>query len=339
LHRSAHRSLILLAIVALLAGCNKNEFLVEQRLLEFGTVIDISLIHSDRDKAESALVEIERRLATYRSQWHAWEDSDLTRFNQSLARGESTDIPASLNELIRLSQAYYERSQQLFNPAIGKLVAAYGFHESLKPDNELIESLRQDIPVMPDLLISDGRARSTNLNLQLDFGGIAKGYALALISDFLYQQGFENFLINAGGDLLVSGDNRGKAWRIAIQDPFRPGAIASVSLRGRHALFTSGNYQRFYRQDGKIVHHIIDPRSGAPSVRISSTTVLASDPVLADVAATSLMIDGLENDRSLAESLGIEDYLIVTEDRKISLTRSFAKKIELLSDRPVSIID
>jgi thiamine biosynthesis lipoprotein len=330
---------MLLSIALLLAGCEKKAHLVEQRLLEFGTIIDITLIHPDLAKVEWALSEIERQLATYRNQWHAWEDSDLTRFNHRLAGSQSTDIPASLNELIRLSQQYYERSQQLFNPAIGKLIAAYGFHGSSKPDTELIKALRQDIPTMPDLVIRDGQAQSTNPALQLDFGGIAKGYALDRISDFLHRQGFEHFLINAGGDLQVSGDKMGKKWRIAIQNPFRPGAIAGINLSGQQALFTSGNYQRYYRQGDKIIHHIIDPRTGAPSVRISSATVLASDPVLADVAATSLMIDGLENHRSLAESLGIDDYLIITDDQQISVTRSFANKIEWISDLPVSIID
>ena len=330
---------MLLSIALLPAGCEKKAHLVEQRLLQFGTIIDITLIHPDLAKAEWALSEIEQQLATYRNQWHAWEDSDLTRFNHRPASSKSTDIPASLNELIRMRQGYYERSQHLFNPAIGKLIAAYGFHGLSKPDTELIKTLRQDIPTMPDLVIRDGQAQSTNPALQLDFGGIAKGYALDRISDFLHQQGFEHFLINAGGDLQVSGDKMGKEWRIAIQNPFRPGTIAGINLSGQQALFTSGNYQRYYRRGDKIIHHIIYQRTGAPSIRISSATVMASDPVLADVAATSLMIGGLENHRSLAESLGIDDYLIITDDEQIFVTRSFANKLEWISDLPVSIID
>ena len=341
MYRQVNRSLstTLLALTVLLAGCEQKPHLVEQRLLQFGTIIDITLIHPNLDKAERALIDIERQLMNYRNQWHAWEDSDLTRFNQRLSNSNRSDIPASLTELIRLSQLYYERSQFVFDPAIGKLIAAYGFHGSSTPDQALIESLRQDIPTMSDLVIRNGQAQSANPDLQLDFGGIAKGYAVELIRDFLHRQGFEHFLIDAGGDLQISGGKLGKEWNIAIQDPFKPGAIASIELSGQQALFTSGNYQRYYRQGSKIVHHIIDPRTGAPSTRISSATVLAVDPVLADVAATSLMIDGLENHRSLAVSLGISDYLIVSDDRQILVTKSFASKIEWISDMPVSIID
>ena len=87
------------------------------------------------------------------------------------------------------------------------------------------------------------------------------------------------------------------------------------------------------------MHHIIDPRSGRPSENISSATVIVTDPVLADVAATTLMIDGLDNHRSLAESLGIKDYLIVDQDQNITISGSLAGKIELLPGLSVTIVD
>lgn len=330
---------LLLALILLLAGCDSQPQLVEQRILQFGTIIDVSLIHHDLAKAERTLNEIEKQLAAYRANWHAWEDSDLSRFNRSLVSLKATAIPPSLNELINLSQRYYLRSNRLFNPALGKLIAAYGFHGSSKPDQATISAMRQNLPGMLDLQIEGQMATSSNEHLQLDFGGIAKGYAIGLIANYLQSQGYQHYLINAGGDLVTSGNKLGKAWRIAVQNPFKPGAIASIKLLGRHSLFTSGNYQRFYRQDNKKVHHIIDPRTGRPSARISSATVLTTDPVLADVAATTLMIGGLENPRSLAQSLGIDDYLIVSEDQQIIISRSLADKLEMLVDLPVRIID
>ena len=329
----------LLAFILLLVGCDSQLQLAEARILQFGTIIDVSLIHHDLTKAEQTLSEIEKQLADYRANWHAWEDSDLSRFNRSLVSLKATDIPPSLNQLINLSHSYYLRSNRLFNPALGKLIAAYGFHGSSEPDLEVISAIQQDMPGMLDLQIEGQRATSSNEHLQLDFGGIAKGYAIGLIADYLQQQGYEHYLINAGGDLVTSGNKFGKAWRIAIQDPFKPGAIASIELLGRHSLFTSGNYQRFYRKDNNRVHHIIDPRTGGPSAQISSATVLTIDPVLADVAATTLMIGGLENPQSLAQSLGVDDYLVVSEDQEIIISRSLADKLEIIVDLPVRIID
>jgi thiamine biosynthesis lipoprotein len=339
LYRTIHRCLSFTLLLIWLTGCDGQGDLVEQRILQFGTIIDVTLIHPDRDKAEDALTEIERRLLGYRKNWHAWEDGDLFRFNNALANDSRVTVPESLGPLLALSRQYFHQSQQLFNPAIGKLINAYGFHGTAEPDLAKINLIKANMPTMLDLKLDQGQAYSTNPQLELDLGGIAKGYAIGLIADYLSAAGFEHFLINAGGDLYFTGTKFGKPWRVGIQNPFEPGAIASVALNGDHNLFTSGNYQRYYQQAGDIVHHIIDPRTGEPSKHISSATVLSSDPVLADVAATTLMIDGIENHRSLAKSLGISDYLIVSQDKTIIITASFADKIELTTDWPVTLID
>ena len=323
----------------LLFSCEQPPQIVEQQFLHFGTVIDITLIHDDLNKLEQSLVEIERQLSVYHQNWHAWEDGELSRFNRALSTLQPVKIPASLRELIDLSQQYYHMSNQLFNPALGKLVAAYGFHGQSEPDELTIKAIQLNLPKMPDLKVKKHLAINNNTHLQLDLGGIAKGYAIGLIGRYLDQQGFEDYLINAGGDILTSGNKFGEPWHIGVQNPFEPGAIAGINMRGKHALFTSGNYRRFYLKGDKIVHHIIDPRSGKPSEHISSATVMVSDPVLADVAATTLMIDGLNNHHSLAGLLGIEDYMVIDEDQNISISRSLAEKIELAPGLRARIIE
>ena len=337
--RTTNFRLITSLLLILLSACRSQEQQIEQRILQFGTIIDVTLIHADRNKAEVALNQIEYQLLVYRKNWHAWEDGDLFRFNQALIDSNNATVPESLRQLLVLSQQYYRKSQSLFNPALGRLVNAYGFHGNKEPDTRMIKLIKANIPTMLDLKLNQRVASSTNPHLQLDLGGIAKGYAIGLIAEYLTDSGFEHFLINAGGDLYASGKKFGRPWKIGIQNPFEPGAIASVRLTGDQSLFTSGNYQRFYKQAGEIVHHIIDPRTGDPSKHISSATVLSSDPVLSDVAATTLMIDGIKNHRSLAKSLGIKDYLTVSESKTIIITRSFAQKIDIISDWPVIIVD
>lgn len=325
-------------ILSLLAGCERRQHLVEQHLLEFGTIIDITMISGDLLKAERLLSEIEQRLRQQRSQWHAWEDSDLSRFNQQLQQHSRAEVPSSLVKLLELSRQYHDATDGLFNPAMGKLIGAYGFHGGTV-DAELVASMRLDIPDMQDLSIVDNRASSANPQLQIDLGGIAKGYAIGLIGDFLDANGIKHYVINAGGDLLVAGNRFGRPWRIGIQNPFAPGVVARIELEGKHSLFTSGNYERSYRLGGKLQHHIIDPRSGEPSRGQSSATVLDSDPVRADVAATALMIDGLHRHRELSQALGIKDFLIISESREIQISQSLAQKIDILTHWPVIIID
>jgi thiamine biosynthesis lipoprotein len=338
-HRATTYCLIgLCAIVTLLAGCERRQHLVQQHLLEFGTIIEITIISADLVQAESLLQQIEQRLRRQRNQWHAWEDSDLSRFNRQLQQHSTAEIPPSLARLLELSRQYYDATGGLFNPAMGKLIAAYGFHDG-RVDAQLLSEIRLDIPDMHDLSIDGNIARSANPNLEIDLGGIAKGYAIGLIGDFLDANGVRDYVVNAGGDLVIAGSRFGRPWRIGIQNPFAPGVVASVELEGKHSLFTSGNYVRRYYLGNELRHHIIDPRSGKPARGQSSATVLTKDPVRADVAATALMIDGTKHPRELSHSLEIEDYMIISETREIHISRSFAQKIDILSAWPVIIID
>ena len=333
--RLARIGLFLLAVA--LSGCERRLHLVEQHLFEFGTLIEITLIADDLSHAESLLGEIENRLRRYRNQWHAWEDSDLTRFNAELRQSGRAQVPASLKPLLNLCFEYHRASDGLFNPALGKLIAAHGFHAA-EPDAAVIAAIKRDLPTLQDLQVEDDFAISRNPNLQLDLGGIAKGYAIGLIAAYLEVNGVENYIVNAGGDMKIAGSRFGRPWRLGIQNPFAPGVIASLDIEGSYSLFTSGNYYRQYRDGGEQRHHIIDPRSGESSRGQSSATVLIADPVRADVAATVLMIDGLRKSRELALSLEVDDFLIISESREILVTRSFFDKLEINAPWPIKIV-
>lgn len=293
------------------------------------------MITEDLKHAEQLLTEIGRRLHAQHQQWHAWEDSDLTRFNSALEQNSRAEVPTSLATLLELSRDYYDASGGLFNPALGKLIAAYGFHGSAA-DLDKVAEIRRDIPGMDDLTIVGNSAISSNPHLRIDLGGIAKGYALGLIRSYLDENGIDDYIINAGGDMALAGNRFGRPWRIGIRNPFAPGVVASLEIEGRHNLFTSGNYERRYRRGELSAHHIIDPRSGKPSAGQSSATVLSSDPVRADVAATALMIEGSQD---LASSLQIEDFIVISEAREIMLSRSLANKIKIAVSWPATIIN
>ena len=321
-----------------IGGCERRQHLVEQHLLEFGTIIEITLITDDLVRAQRLLEEIEKRLRLYRGQWHAWEDSDLTRFNDALRDGKPTPIPASLARLLRMSRDYHDASGGLFNPGLGKLVAAYGFHGG-EMDAQSIAAIKTRLPTMNDLEIDGDYASSSNPHLQIDLGAIAKGYAVGLIGNFLDAAGIDNYIVNAGGDMKISGRRFGRPWSIGIQNPFSPGVVAGLKLEGRHSLFTSGNYLRQYWHGEQLRHHIIDPRNGEPSLGQSSATVLVRDPVLADVAATVLMIDGMRKYSDLTLSLDIDDFLIISESREILVSRSFAEKLDINVAWPLKIVN
>lgn len=339
MHRATSlRLAVFLCCLLTLAACERRQHLVEQHLLEFGTLIQITLITEDLDQAGQLLEEIETRLRIWRGQWHAWEDSDLTRFNAALATGGRVEIPASLQTLVTLSHDYYRASEGRFNPALGKLIAAWGFHAG-EADSQLIAEISQHLPGMDDLEVDGRYALSRHPQLRLDFGGIAKGYALGLIRNFLDANGVEHYVVNAGGDLITAGNRFGKPWRIGIQNPYAPGAIASVELEGHYSLFTSGNYRRRYFRGDQPVHHILDPRSGESATGQSSATILSKDPVRADVAATTFMIDGMQAHAELARALQIDDFLVIGEPGQILVSRSWSEKVRIFLPWDTKIVN
>ncbi len=325
--------------LVLLSGCQSQQ-LFQQRFLQFGTIIDITLVTNDQRKALKLFDEIETLLKKRHVEWHGWQDGTLNQFNQALITQSAVHpqqgikLPETLQLLIHDSKKYYALSNGLFNPAMGKLIEAWGFHQKSSPNLNLIEKIKQDIPGMHDLIIKDNHAITLNPNLQLDFGAIAKGLAIKQISQLIQQYQINNYIINAGGDIFARGQKQGKDWRIAIENPFPADdksekVIGKISTSESVSIFTSGNYRRFYVDKNNIKrHHIINPLTGEPSLNISAITLLHKDPVIADIAATTLMLTKITDLKKMANKLEIEDFLAISDQQEIYISESMMNKIE-----------
>jgi thiamine biosynthesis lipoprotein len=305
----------------------------QQRFLQFGTLIDVTLITTSEKQADKLFAQIEQLLITRHSEWHGWLDGTLMQFNKSMAGQPETGtpIPPTLKQLILDSKKYYELTSGLFNPAMGRLIAAWGFHQNANPDTVSIDRIKKDIPGMHDLVLDNDVAFSMNTDLQLDFGAIAKGLAIQQIARIIQQHGVENFIINAGGDIYAHGHKNSKAWRVAIEHPFKPGIIGGVNMQSDSSIFTSGDYRRYYEdKDKPRRHHIINPLNGEPSRFISSATVMHADPVRADVAATTLMLTEISQLEAMARRLDIDDFIVITDQHEVYLTASMLSRIDWL---------
>lgn len=175
--------------------------------------------------------------------------------------------------------------------------------------------------------------------MELDLGGIAKGYAADRAVEAIKAKGIKAALVAIAGDIRGYGlSTSGAAWKVGIQDP-RPvntdsekpweDIFASVYLKDR-AISTAGDYQRFFIRDGKRYHHIIDPLTGYPSDSgLISVSVIAPEGYIADGIDTAILILGAEKGMKLLESKGL-DGVLVTADKKILLTKNLKGKIEIL---------
>ncbi len=333
----------LLPAALLLASCASPVSQHKHTIFVFGTLIEITLAGVDDQQAEQAFLELEEAFQRWHRQWTPWQDSDLSRTNAALQAGEAFRLPASIEPLIVQSQTHYINSDGLFNPAIGKLIKLWRFHQYDEPgirppDATRIQQLLAANPAITDIHIDNHVARCDNPAVDLNFGAFAKGYAIGLAMQQLHDKGIHNAVINAGGDLTVAGKISEREWRIGIRHPRSDGLIASLSIHPGESVFTSGDYERFYAYQGKRYHHILDPRTGYPAEGASSVTVIDSDPGKADAAATALLIAGSENWQRIAKQMGIKYVMLIDQQGMVHMNPAMAKRVQFEISPPPRIL-
>ena len=264
-----YRYLVILLLSLSLLACGSEPGSYQQKLVVFGTIVDISLWGVDEQKAEQAVMAIDRDFQRMHYEWHAWEPGPLTALNQSIAEGKAVTVLPSLIPIIERSKMLYRQSDGLFNPAIGRLLNLWGFQSSERPQRPppsktAIAALVDARPAMDDVSIEEGVLRSSNPNVQFDFGAFAKGYAIDLAIERLQAMGVEHAIVNGGGDLRAIGSKGGRPWRVGIRHPQGEGILAALEVSGDESVFTSGNYERFNEYEGVRYTHILDPRTGWP---------------------------------------------------------------------------
>lgn len=337
--------------ILLLTACQPAEptkELYQQQLFTFGTLVDISIISDNSEQARQAIDSISSKFDHLHTQWHPWKNGALGQTNKNFYSASSSDAFTSTPSVIKLikdSQVLSKKSNSLFNPAIGQLVKLWQFdqledenYQFKMPAPEKIQSLVEQNPQMQDIVIDNQQIKSNNPATALDFGAFAKGVAIEKMMSLLKEQHINNALINAGGDLKVLGSKNGKSWKIGIKNPANTqnssakAIIAAIELKDNEALFSSGDYERFFEFEGKRYHHIIDPRSGYPAIGSQSVTVLSEDAALADAASTALFIAGPELWPEIAKKMGVQYVMLMSDDNKIYLTPAMAERIELFTD-------
>jgi FAD:protein FMN transferase len=331
---------LLLVSCCLLAACGREPLYHSQSYV-FGTLVDISIYGEDPDRAREIAGEIQQDFQRWHNQFHAWQpDSEVSALNAAFAKGEAVAVSPELATIIADATAWYEKSNGLFNPAIGALVNAWGFQaDEFKPivvDDGKIALLVDARPQMTDIQLSNGKASSKNPAVRLDFGGYAKGYALDRAVQHLHAEGVKNALVNIGGNIIAIGRHGDKPWRVGIQHPRKPAAIATLDLEDGWAIGTSGDYQRYFEHDGARYCHIIDPRTGYPAQDMQAVTLLMppgkQSGVISDVASKPIFIAASDDKQSVIDALGIEHVMLINGKGQISISKQMARRIQWIGN-------
>ena len=308
--------------------------MIKKQYFIFGTIIEVLVWHNDKQLVNTALSAVETELNGMHSQWHAWKAGRLHEINRALRAGNSFELNDEEVTFIIATQQLSRQSLGNFNPAIGELINLWGFHTDIYPITQAppkdsdIQGYLQDLPSMADVSIINNIISSKNQRIWLDYGGVAKGYAIDKAINILHAYGVENAIVNAGGDLRSIGSKGDKNWKVAIRKPNSEEILAVISVQGDESIFTSGNYERYKEFNGKRYAHIIDPKTGYGVEEIVSATVITDNGTKADAAATALIVAGTENWQAVAQSMQLSQVLLVDADGNCHVTKKMITRLK-----------
>ena len=308
-----------------------------------GTLVTIQVV----GRADSADTSAEYCQAVDRAfAWFAAVEECCTRFDprselmQLCAQpGKSVPVSPLLFELAQFALAVAQETNGAFDPTVGKTMQERGFNRHYRTGELLNVSsptaaVTAEAASFRDVNLDVDRKTITLLRpLTLDFGAVAKGFAVDLAAREL--RSFGNFAVNAGGDLYLGGRNQhDEEWRIGIRHPRIDGELIDSIRVSNRAVCTSGDYERHSPSD-PAEHHILDPSTGASPNEIASVTVVAPTAVLADALATAAFVLGPSAGIALFERIGV-DGLIITPALNRFATRGMARDYQLGSSAVLS---
>lgn len=178
-------------------------------------------------------------------------------------------------------------------------------------------------------MVLDEAARTiafTAPGVRINVGGIAKGWACERVVDILRDAGVEHALVSAGGDTRLLGDRRGQPWLVGIRDPDDASGVVTRLALVDEAISTSGDYERYFDEDGVRYHHILDPATGRPTEGIRSVTVVGPDGTITDALSTTLFVLGPERGMALLDGLPEYDAVFIEAGHVVRLSSGLASR-------------
>ena len=299
----------------------------ESEIFALDTAITLKVYGSKRvevlKKLEDKINELDDMLSTGK------ETSEVSRLNRS---GEAVLSPTMAN-LIKRSKAIYNKTDGLFDITIYPLMELWGFstkNYKVPSGKEIAEKLKLVGFDKIDFNEETRKISFKNKGMEIDFGGIGKGYITDELVKILTDENVESAIINLGGNVFgFRKKPDGSLWNIAIRDPNEPDKYMAAIRLEDSAVITSGGYERYFEENGIIYHHILDPRTGKPSDSgLKSVSIISKDGTLADALSTSLFIMGEEKAIGYWKENGSNfDILLMTNDNRLLVSAGIKDKV------------
>ena len=340
-------SILILTLCLCLTGCGKQTTEATAQIFAMDTVMEIAAYCS---KAEEAVQEAEGQIKALENKLSRTKaDSDVSRVNHN-GTTPTTGLTYGTRALLPAALEYRDATNGAFDITIAPVMDAWGFTgDSFRvPEQSELDTLLKKVNSDAiQMLGSPSDSVTLGEGQAIDLGGIAKGYTSDCVEAVFYDHEIENGKISLGGNVFVLGTKPdGSDWRVGIKDPRNESGLAAIlSLRDAYAI-TSGGYERYFEENGKTYHHIIDPATGYPADSgLLSVTVVADangpdqkwvqpgNGTMCDAFSTALFVMGEEQALDFWRNGGYDfDLVLVTEDGRVVITAGLADRFEEVKD-------
>jgi thiamine biosynthesis lipoprotein len=323
---------ILFTLFVALASCSSKQ----KQFFISGTVQGsyFRITYTALSEDTTLINKVSALLDTFDNTFSLWNNSSmLVRVN----RNENVDLSPLFIDLFNKSQIMSQRTNGYFDITVKPLVSLYGFAAEKRAENFLslqeIDLAKRHVGYSR-VRVKDSRIEKDLPQIELDFNAIAQGYCSDLVAELLFENGYKNFLVNIGGEIVVNGCKpNGEAWKIGIE---KPTATAnekqSIMLQQpltNGSIVTSGNYRKYFEIDGKRFSHTINPHTGKPtSDGILSVTVIAMTGWEADALATAIMCMGKDTAITYAKRNNVRCMIIYDSSQNVCVWQSKQFNIE-----------
>ena len=297
-----------------------------------GTTVETTARSTDVNFCKKALLAAYKEMQRVENLLSCEKDSsEISAINRA-AGIHSVRVSYETLEMLKRAKAYCKKYKGVFDVTIGPLSDLWGFSE----DKEIVLPVDKTIKKLDKLVNykdmtineNDSTAFLRKKGMSIDLGGIAKGYAIDRGSAVLKEMGITNFILNAGGDIYVSGTkDKETQWKIGIKHPRNTNDLVAEFDLKDYAVATSGDYERFKIINGVRYHHILDPATGYPGRLSESSTILAPTAEEADATATYVFLIGWK--KTLKDKNLNYPFLIVASDGSVHYNKAFEKNYNL----------
>jgi thiamine biosynthesis lipoprotein len=323
------RTAVLLIASVFAFGCDQN------RVAEFsgktmGTTYHIKVVYGFLQSTGQLEDQISRRLQEVNQSMSAFiPESELNRFNNFQKTGEPFHASSDFMKVMTLACEIHRITEGAWDGTLKPLIDLWGFgskHASHQvPEPSAIARCLETIGFQHIACFPEGYLVKKKAFVTVDLASIAKGYGVDAICELIAEGGFDNYLVEIGGEVRVSGFNsQGQPWKVGINTPKSDAAVDDVYrivALNNLAMATSGDYRNFFEMNGKRYSHVVDPRTGFPvDNRVVSVSVSAPVCAFADALATGLMVMGPEKGIELVNTLENVECLMVVQNRDGSKT-------------------